>query len=909
MNEQGSVDEKSLYGAVYNYLAKKNNNENMESKDIKNAVREMNTLFQVDEHVVESVQHKLEENIAVKMGTGNFIKSKDEHQQWFDISKFEMAYWERYKSYLTSMKQFPQKVVDSMEDVSSRIVGLLGDPNVGNDFNRYGLVIGDVQSGKTANYISVINMAADAGYKIIVLITGTLNNLRMQTQERIDEGFVGVDSKFDELSKEKRIVGVGEIESITAPVSFTSLETDFDIQSVKRQNIEVSSLERPVIFVIKKNTSVLKNLKNWFNRTLSENDRAKKPMLLIDDEADYASINTKKEHDPTATNKYIRELITLFPKANYLSYTATPFANVFIDPDSEDELLNQDLFPRDFIYALNSPDNYVGPDKIYLENSEHSYMLEIINDAAQYIKDKHDKTYRIPSLPPSMKEAIKMFMIANSIRDFREGPNTHRSMLINVSRFTGVQDHLAEMVRDHFKHLLRELKDNHNEKFREKNALYAEFSYLLKMKFCVPEEHDQILSNLYKANASILVTSVNSTNKADEILNYRQNNKNGLKVIAVGGQILSRGLTLEGLSTSYFYRNSRYYDTLMQMGRWFGFRRGYEDVCRIYMSNQASEWYGYITEAAYELKSEIAEMREIGSTPDDFGLKVLNNMTSLLISAPNKVKQGKTVKRKVNLSGEVVETPRLYNSKDKNLKNWAIISKFIEILNNNENLNFEEYMNKDKDASHKMFRNVDKETILSLVEDFEPHPSSVFFKSSDIKAFVDKVGSSLAKWDVVFISGSGTRKALYEDFEVNASQRKYTVREEETLQISGTNNRLGSSNVTKFGLTEKQIKTARKRWDETKVKSDGSKMGVSDKTYLRYVDERNPLLAVYLVELTQPKDEKGSKHKLESDFTIGLGIGFPLIDGSYDNHTITYKLNKRAFDDYIKSDGFGDMDE
>lgn len=236
--------------------------------------------------------------------------------------------------------------------VTDDTLGLHGDPARANSWERRGLVMGDVQSGKTATYTALTCKAADAGYRLIILLTGTLENLRRQTQERLDAGFVGLDSS-GLLTRERRKieVGVGEIDRRRMAMVFTSRLRDFNTILVNQLNLRIRDMAEPILLVVKKNKRILENLENWLRAyNAGESDVIDTPLLLIDDEADNASVNTRSEaQNPTAINERIRALLRLFTRNNYVGFTATPFANIFIDSDTEDEMRGNDLFPRDFI--------------------------------------------------------------------------------------------------------------------------------------------------------------------------------------------------------------------------------------------------------------------------------------------------------------------------------------------------------------------------------------------------------------------------------------------------------------------------------------------------------------------------------------------------------------------------------
>ena len=342
------------------------------------------------------------------------------------------------------------------------------------------MCIGDVQSGKTSNYIGLINKAADAHYRVIILLTGTIEKLRRQTQQRIDEGFIGLDSYAFTLEKGRVQVGVGAIDPTTSGWAVTSTTSDFNAATAKKVVGQLSNISAPVIFVLKKNKSVLEKLEHWL-RFYNINPVTKKidlPMLLIDDEADNASVNTKAD-DVTAINKGIRKLLALFERANYVGFTATPYANVFIDPDSEEEMLKHDLFPRDFIYALEAPNSYIGARSIFGYDAPYGYMLESNDDCEEALPIGHKKEDALQFIPESLKEALAAFFIANAVRDLRGDKKTHRTMMINISRFIAVQNQITKVVDSYVRDWQREIRNYYltgNEALQ-----YNSFSFIKKV--------------------------------------------------------------------------------------------------------------------------------------------------------------------------------------------------------------------------------------------------------------------------------------------------------------------------------------------------------------------------------------------------------------------------------------------
>lgn len=420
-----------------------------------------------------------------------------------------------------------------------------------------------------------------------------------------------------------------------------------------------------VLFVIKKNVSVLQRLFNWLREQNIDPIKGyvDVPMLLIDDEADNASVNTRKdETDPTRTNKLIRQICNLFMNSTYVGFTATPFANVFINPDSVDAMQHADLFPEHFIYALEAPSNYVGADKIFYPEGIFYHNLRYITDitepdyASEEYKDlaqnspevlnsglfyyKHKKEWN-GILPGSLREAILCFCLANVVRDLRGQSKEPRSMLVNMSRFIHVQKVITEHVAIWFEEIFNDIRVNFNNDASKNHhlPLYTELCSIWEKHFSnvtdVTFERVSKKVSLLAALEKIEVKMVNGS-KQSASLNYKENPS--LRVIAIGGLALSRGLTLEGLMVSYFYRNTATFDVLMQMGRWFGYRRGYEDLFQIWTSHTSALWYAEVAKASAELKNDIREMFDQQLTPKDFGIKVRDNCDELQITASNKMR-------------------------------------------------------------------------------------------------------------------------------------------------------------------------------------------------------------------------------------------------------------------------------
>ena len=867
---------------------------------------------------VDNVRAEIKSEFSIKLDKGVLIQEKG-HEKWFLARKasLDMKYWERYRKYLLADKGFSAKVVNTMDDVLDTLTDLLGDPTRDIAYNRRGLIIGDVQSGKTANYTGLICKAVDSGYKVVVLLTGTIEKLRQQTQQRIDEGFVGTSSDAMMKQKEEGLyIGVGQYDSSIRPMVLTSTADDFKSKNANNLGFDLNNINGPVIFVLKKNASVLKRLNKWLTKF---NNSGKKlidhSLLVIDDESDNASVNTKKdpEETPTAINGQIRELLAMFKKSSYVGFTATPFANIFIDPETTENMKTQDLFPKDYIYSLNSPTNYTGARNIFGENGDAQGMLVEINDdendptsIAVILPLRHKSTLHIHSLPEDLKTAVATFMLANTLEDLKGMKDNHRSMLINVSRFTDIQDQVAGLVNEYLKEMQAAcrnyaalpsdaaLKSDYIKKlFDTYHDIYGNLLY----------SWEQIQLHLYSSCASIVVQTFNI--RAGQNVNY-EDYKNGFRVIAVGGMSLSRGLTLEGLVVSYFYRNSKMYDTLMQMGRWFGYRNNYSEFCKIWMSTESIEWYRHISQATDELREEIKRYEDTGLTPMDFGLRVRSDITSLLVTARNKMRSTESRECVISLSGVCIETPEIYSDEEKNSRNLEAVRGLVgHLLDEGYPL----YSDDRGDDAKYGFTNIPMREVMEFLEKLEVSPKNEQFNVAAISRFIRGYrGNELKQWDIAFATGKSSKPVdLGHGVEYHYSTRSFSlINDGKILKMSGSKRRLGNSSDGQFGLSAAQI---------AKIKQDAKANGIdnpSQKAYFLNID-RNPLLTIYVVELKNIKGDDKAPEQLSDaaqkyigKTIIGFGVGIPTLTDQETKYA-RYVLNKIAIQQIF--DGEVDWDD
>jgi hypothetical protein len=923
--------------------------QNLSAKDIRQQVETACQSAGVEELSSEEINKlvkELESQYQTVIGTERELLGDDEGwEAWLPTRRaaIEWSYWNRYRTYL-SQESFPDDVLARLESSTDRVLGLMGDPNREGSWDRRGLVVGLVQSGKTAHYVGVINKAVDSGYKVIVVLTGFTESLRIQTQDRLEKGVLGYSQRPDPRDS-RRVIAVPCGVALISPIrqrmdSVTTRKDDFKTGIAKNFAIHVGG--NSIVFVIKKNVSVLKNLLQWVTNFGNEKDAEGNsyvsgiPLLVIDDESDVGSIDTKKgavdalgdvndEHDPTKINKQIRKLISLFEQSSYVGYTATPFANVLIHDqkktgvDKEDGLLiGEDLFPRSFIVSLPTPSNHVGPAMIFgstLDNEESLDGLPVIREVSdtQLGEDKSD--YWMPSshrkthvpfylgqerIPDSLRKAMLSFILVIAARRLRGDDDKHNSMLVHVTRFTDVQHEVYEQIERELQDVVHRLRDKTaNGKLLEElrfhwegdEKSFHETTIVLNQRpeaiFQNPvHSWAEIHGELLEAVSSIEVRKINGT--ARDVLDYDENHS-GLNVIAIGGDKLARGLTLEGLSVSYFLRCSKMYDTLMQMGRWFGYRPGYLDLCRLYTTEELSGWFSHIADATDELRDEFKLMADSGCTPKEFGLKVRSHPTMMVTSAV-KMRDGKPLQ--ISFQGTMAQTIDFSRTEKSVTGNWAA----AETIVNRAEQDFGISPSSPR-SNAAMWSGVPGELVANFLEGYRVHSAARTVKTPLLKKYLEsqmKKGG-LRSWTVL-LSGGGAKDSmanLGETAQVRCSDRNWflqgTTREE---LINADHYRIKvlispSDELVDLGPGEEEAALTMdiKDWKANDGIRRGRKVDLPTKPNGRFVRQvKHPSRGLLILYPLLPDDEKAQN---ESTPILGFAISFPAVSSLGDT-PITY---------------------
>ncbi|MDH6226815.1 Z1 domain-containing protein [Streptomyces sp. MJP52] len=591
----------------------------------------------------DSLRKVLDERFPVFKVPGAIVISKDAtFEPWYMLDGKPARphfYWRAYENLLRT-KGWPEDAIASLDQAARSIVERLADPTRNDPYGARGLVVGYVQSGKTANFTGVIAKAIDAGYRLVIVLGGTLNLLRGQTQRRLDMELIGQENILRGADPNDRdaLVGIDYQDDPDWPEKFVShggrpsMLNSFDIErlttrdddyrqlfnGIKALEFEKHDRKKPLhspenlhraaarIMVVKKNKSVLTKLVQDLKKIgplLGEI-----PALIIDDESDQASVNTT---DPkkwesgvvqrTAINHLITQLLKTLPRAQYVGYTATPFANVFIDPSDE-----EDIFPKDFLLSLPRPAEYMGVQEFHdLDSAIPVEERTVANSKEKaHVRGITDET------GDRLQEAMDAFVLSGALKLYRvskgvpQGPFRHHTMLVHESVRTSEHSMLAERLIKMWNNAGYTGPEGHARLAKLFESDYSAVTAAQAPDLPAPATYDELRPFVSTARQLIAkggtpVIVVNGdTDTYFAKLDLDFDRTDNVWKILVGGTKLSRGFTVEGLTVTYYRRTTQQADTLMQMGRWFGFRPNYRDLVRLYIGRE--ETVGKKTVDLYE---------------------------------------------------------------------------------------------------------------------------------------------------------------------------------------------------------------------------------------------------------------------------------------------------------------------
>ncbi|SAL43081.1 Z1 domain protein [Caballeronia sordidicola] len=805
------------------------------------------------------VKH-LETIYMTKQEDGHLLQGS--FKQWYPSAKasIDFHYWRRLEKHWKDNSVLPIEVVKSVDQVTDEIIGLLGNPKDKESWNRRrGLVMGHVQMGKTTNYSALISKAADAGYRIIIVLAGLTNSLRYQTQVRLDKTFVGKSSISDAThSKIYPVARVfaGERPDYVArhPYCGTSQLSDFNSAFANTGGAHEGNFADPILFVTKKNPKVLAKLAEWLSG-LRQDQKLDGPMLLIDDEADNASVNTNENPNiATAINQCIRGILHTTKQSTYVGYTATPFANIFIDPDTTDGLDREDLFPADFIKSLDPPDNYVGASRLFGEDGDllQPCVCKIPTDYADVLPVKHLGAWKVPRLPASLLDALREYVLARAVRISRGDGNESSAFLVNVSRFNAVQ----AQVRDFLDVALAELVSAIES---WSMASWEQSAAMLELKRVWDREYEGTIELDWDAvrpylKASVTPMETRLVNMKGGGIDYESAPPTGLHLIAVGGLALARGLTLDGLLVSYVLRNVGAADTLLQMGRWFGYRPGFENICRVHVTESLVGHFEEVSASVEELRADFQRMALLGKTPLEFGLKVRQSPTGISITASNKMRAATEISLAEDFSNRHVQAYSVYDSKDINGKNLDVFKTFYAKIGSVSKEQVPE------EGNARVWTGVPVSEVVRLLKAFEL-PQTEFSVleaggASLIAAYIeDRQKTELASWDVAIpyvklrpADGALPFEYARDGFGGQTYYRSRTsaVKEDDLVKITKKNAVAFGDDDLLYGEDRNEVQARadaiKQRAVDAKVKSPSSAVRLA-------MSRTRPLLVVHLLRL------------------------------------------------------------
>jgi hypothetical protein len=700
-------------------------------------------------------------NDLIELERGLSITDRDTriHTKW-EPKKENRFYWRKQREFLMSIlskrngNEDASRIINSIDFETEEILRNMEDP-LRKYFDSRGLVVGFVQSGKTANFTALISKAADAGYRFVIVFAGIHDELRQQTQIRIDRELTG----HNNLNLDGEFVDWNDYESakrwrcLTSSGYLDGDETgEFSGKGINKFVDEFLNRDKPVIAIVKKNVRIMDRLIKWISNS-DEKDRINVPVLIIDDEADQASVDgnaTKDDTDPTKTNAKIRQIIELFKRSAYVGYTATPFANVFIKHDTEHDELGDDLYPRNFIHSLPEPRGYFGTKRIFADNLDDFFVKEIAD-----LKNEKKELAEKGNITSDVASAIYSFIIAIAFRNLRGQRNMPMSMMINIDHRVARMNRIGEVIVDYLKTLAKHYKIEDIENTYDifiQDSIKLDSSLNSGNKFFSKKEIINEAVNIIKSKQ--IKTRVLNSNNEDK-LDYAK--EPSMKVIAIGGNKLSRGLTLEGLMTTFYLRASKQFDTLLQMGRWFGYRKGYEDLVRIYTSKTLWSQFKDLAIVEIEFRESVREMLEEDEsgntkTPKDFAIGV-RQILGLLPTAKNKL--GAAVYENY-YGGSQVSVTRLTLEKPEIIDhNINAARKLIKNICDSNSV-FKPKGNIDPPSL--LAIDIQSEIVIKFLADFQialdTVGSSLEFNKDNLLKYINKriLEGDLKKWNVAIIS-------------------------------------------------------------------------------------------------------------------------------------------------------------
>jgi hypothetical protein len=760
-------------------------------------------------------------------------------EDWYDGPKASDWHWPALDGYLRNTKGWGREAIASIDDTSSEVVSLLANP-AGDQFRCRGLVVGYVQSGKTANMTAVIAKAVDAGYNLIVLLGGMTNKLRAQTQRRLEADIVGRHRHLWQL--------------------YTKGDDDGDFIFPANSSFTMPVEGRAQLVVMKKTTSRL----NSFHRTITKTPKAiltSLKVLLIDDECDQASVNSAKDdYDITKINEAIRKIIRSLPAVSYVGYTATPFANVFINPFPHNREELDDLYPEDFITSLPLPKGYFGPREVFGTDpldADSETESEAGRDMIRPVPEEElaslrpakaaDKDIFHPVVTPALQDALLWFIASCAIRRMRGQSSAHMTMLVHTSPNVIQHRRMADAIGTWVDAHAADLRAGSGEIFGKLSTLVAEEFERVPLQ----DEHarvtrsaEDILGEIGAVLDALEIAIENG--ESDERLDYTGDART---YIVVGGAVLARGLTLEGLSVSFFLRTAKQYDTLLQMGRWFGYRHGYEDLPRLWTTASLAAGFRALAHIEEEIREDIDVYRDRKTSPLDFAVRV-RAIPGMAITSATKMKHAH--RTSISFEGRHIQTIRFdHRIDDVVAENWATAARLIHDI--------AQCAEASREGANLLYRKIPAETIRRFLTTYELSDHHMDLKKAHLLGFFDDTRARTPEWNVGVITPKTeltSRKPLGPLGQVRLVQRSRLDVDGSFADIKA----LMSKQDILIDAEHRPEKLQGATWEDFKA-----------------CRPPVPLLLLYAIDRnSQPRKTGGNRVELGAvDDLLGIGIVFP----------------------------------
>lgn len=830
---------------------------------IRDHIRSMlEAMTELDSEEIESAVAQLEGEIrdaTVRVREiGGPVIGGEAPDAWYVGPSEEDRFWPGLRRRLLEQKGWAESAVDSIDHESTGIVARLHPPRK-DGFSGRGLVVGHIQSGKTANMTAVIAKAVDAGYRLVIVLAGLTDSLREQTQERMDADLVSIEpGSWDQL---------------------TSREQDFDPGARPRLVVPRNGA---VLAVVKKNTHVLGNLRNVLDQS-GEPVLSSLPALIIDDETDQASPDVSRrdrDTDPSAINLRIRQILNALPKVSYIGYTATPFANVLINPAAAGDgaSYDDDLYPRDFIVSLPAPEEYMGPEAIFGrdmmsadEVPPEESGLNVVRTIPEYdlVHLRQIAEEGEGSFPASLEAAILWFALATAVRQQREA--SHCTMLVHISRLTDVH----EAIRTAIAARILEFAAEDDARLRERleDVWKSEYPEVDPQRFGNPTTRFTEVAEL-AVEVLRKLRVVEDNYVSDDQIEFPEDGS-PVWAIITGGDRLSRGLTLPGLLVSYFARRSTQYDTLLQMGRWFGFRRGYEELPRIWMPAHTASHFRELETIEQEIREDIAVYARTQMTPLDWGVKIRQVPGMLITRRPAMQSARQT---RLSYSGEHLQTIHFYHRDRKWLEqNWAAGGELLEAA--------ERSAHRDSSSLGTAWHGVEVSHVIRFLERYRTCKEQYRTNTDALIRYIEQFSrNELAVWNVGVMSTRGGKPSEVPLGPLGnpGTVRRSSIREspENCANIKA----LMSKSDIFVDVESPPSGAGKMKWRELK-----------EHRRLQQGHSHRPLLLLYPINRTSPAGRSNDRKDLEAVHDVlGMALVFPEDPYGFSGHYVTVDLDEIA---------------